>query len=186
MIFQPEIVEPVAPFTGALLYPLEEILDLARGIVHNLEKHHKILLSSAQDRSDDEEEAIQLNNLVDINLTIYAIDPVRWKEAHEVNNPDYEWTTAELEGLTHPRKGEEGLLGLCRIPRAEFVSIHTISSVSSPADLLLQVIQAAIERRKSKRGIAPSDDPYWRKEDALMNLLQFFSNWSSGGLFVPS
>jgi hypothetical protein len=122
MIFQPEAVEPVAPFTGAILYPLAEILELARGIVQNLERHHKILLGSAQDRDDDEEEAIQLNNLVDINLTIYAIDPVRWKETVEENNSYHVWTELELEGLLHPRKAEEGLLGLCRIPRAEFVS----------------------------------------------------------------
>jgi hypothetical protein len=122
MIFQPEAVEPVAPFTGAILYPLAEILELARGIVQNLERHHRILLSAAQDRGDDEEEAIQLNNLVDINLTIYAIDPVRWKETVEENNSYHVWTELELEGLLHPRKAEEGLLGLCRIPRAEFVS----------------------------------------------------------------
>ena len=126
MIFQPEAVDPVAPYTGAILYPLQEILELARGIVQNLERHHKILLKSAQDRGDDEEEAIQLNNLVDINLTIYAIDPIRWKEDKEEDNPDLEWTATELEGLNHPRKAEEGLLGLCRIPRAEFVSLFPL------------------------------------------------------------
>lgn len=168
MIFQPEPIEPVAPFTGAILYPLAEILELARGIIANLERHHRILLREAQDRMDDEEEAIQLNNLVDISLTVYAVDPLRWKGTVEENNPYHVWSEKELDGLTHPRKAEEGLLGLSRIPRAEFV------------------IQAAIERRKEKRGIPPSDDPYWRKEDALMNLLQFFSNWCNAGLFVPS
>jgi len=121
-MFQPEPVEPVAPYTGAILYPLAEILELARGIIQNLERHHKILLRAAQDRGDDEEEAIQLNNLVDINLTTRAIDPVRWKESIEENNPYHVWTERELEELTHPRKAEEGLLGLSRIPRAEFVS----------------------------------------------------------------
>jgi hypothetical protein len=77
MIYQPETIEPVAPLTGAVLYPLAEVLELARGIVHNLERHHKILLAAAQERQDDEEEAIQLNNLVDIGLTVWAIDPVR-------------------------------------------------------------------------------------------------------------
>ncbi|PVF91694.1 hypothetical protein CPB86DRAFT_777634 [Serendipita vermifera] len=168
MIYQPETIEPVAPLTGALLYPLAEILELARGIVQNLERHHKILLVAAQERQDDEEEAIQLNNLVDIGLTVWAIDPVRWKESVEANNPYHEWTEQELNILLHERKAEEGLLGLCRIPRAEFV------------------IQAAIERRKEKRGLAPPDDPFWRKEDALMNLLQFFSNWSNAGLFVST
>ncbi|KIM26597.1 hypothetical protein M408DRAFT_330537 [Serendipita vermifera MAFF 305830] len=168
MLFEPEVVEPVAPFTGAILYPLDEILELARGIVKNLKRHHNLLLCAAQDRTDYEEEAIQLNNLVDINLTIAVIDPLAWKESIEEENPGHEWGPAEVERLSHPRKAEEGLLGLCRTPRAEFV------------------IQAAIERRKSKRGLAPPDDPYWRKEDALMNLLQFFSNWSNGGLFVPS
>ncbi|KAG8753053.1 hypothetical protein FRC14_006479 [Serendipita sp. 396] len=168
MIFVPEPIEPVALFTGAVLYPLAEVLELARGIIANLERHHRILLQVAQEQQDDQEELIQLNNLVDINLTIYAVDPLRWKESVEENNPYHVWSEKELEGLTHPRKAEEGLLGLSRIPRAEFV------------------IQAAIERRKTKRGIPPPDDAYWRKEDALMNLLQFFSNWCNAGLFVPS
>lgn len=72
-----ETPSPVAPFTGALLYPLAEILELARGIVHNLERHHKNLLRSAQDRGDYEEEAVQLNNLVDIGLVLGAVDPMR-------------------------------------------------------------------------------------------------------------
>ena len=125
MIFQPEPIEPVAPFTGAILYPLAEILELSRGIIANLERHHRNLLQQAQDRLDDEEEAIQLNNLVDISLTIYAIDPLRWKETVEENNPYHVWSEKELDGLTHPRKSEEGLLGLSRIPRSEFVSFSS-------------------------------------------------------------
>jgi hypothetical protein len=152
-----ETPEPVAPFTGALLYPLAEILDLARGIVHNLERHHKILLRAAQEREDDEEEAIQLNNLVDIGLTLCAVDPiqwvqntaigaantltlfsVRWKESmEEERGGQYDWTPEEVEALTHPRKAEEGLLSLARIPRAEFVR-YPIPIICSPnTDILV-------------------------------------------------
>ncbi|TDL14971.1 hypothetical protein BD410DRAFT_796823 [Rickenella mellea] len=165
MTTRPPPIEPVAPYTGKIRYPLDGLLDLARSIIHDLERHHRSLLEAAREADNEDGEAEEIDNLTDIDQSMFALDRLRWKARVEADSPGYEWSASDVEGFNDPSAGEEGLLTLGHTPKAAWV------------------IGRAIERRKEKRGAPPLTDASWNKEDALLDFLLFLAKYNHVGLF---
>ncbi|TDL15483.1 hypothetical protein BD410DRAFT_108524 [Rickenella mellea] len=165
---KPPPMEPVAPYTGTIQYPLNALLLLARSIVKDLEQHHRTQLDAARAVNNEDEEADALDNLMDVDQTMFAIDRVAWRARVELDDPGHKWSDKEFQEFNDISVAEDGLLTLGRVPKSAWV------------------LGQATERRKAHRGSPPESDPIWSKEDALIDFLMFLTNYNVAGLFSPS
>ncbi|KAF5380201.1 hypothetical protein D9615_006176 [Tricholomella constricta] len=153
--------QPVAPLVGTLRYPRDALLTLARQIVRDYEKDTTAKLHATK---DDDLEGELSDNLGAIWLTRTKIDPAKWHEELEKRSPGSKASPAEIKQFE--RESEQCLLDLGAMRYSN-----------------QWVMEEAIKRRKAVRGKAPPTDAAWKKEDALLDLLFFFSRESHQGLF---
>jgi len=159
----PPRIEPIAPLTGTVHYPLDALLALAKLIIKDVHAHHTALRDAADDVDDEDTSAEEGYNIAHIYTALIQVDPHLPPSMN-----DEEVTEAARRWVEDPRSAERGLL--------ELGLVGTIG----------WVIDEAVARRKSMRGAPPPDDPSWSTEDALLDLIQFLSKSNHAGLFAPS
>jgi len=153
-----------APYTGTLRYPLDALITLARSIVKAKEDHHIALRDAANATNDEDKELEQSYDLDDVGHCVFAVDGQRWKARAEERIPGQEWDSLTSQHFEDPRASEQGLFRM----------------YGKGA----RIIKEAIQLRKDTRGDAPSDDPRWCKEDALLDLLEVITKHKD--LLTPS
>ncbi|TDL22390.1 hypothetical protein BD410DRAFT_748639 [Rickenella mellea] len=160
-------LEPVAPYSGTLRYPAAALLDLARSITRDLERHHRALLDAASEADNDDDYAEEVDNVVDLDGVMFTFDLLRYKARMETDNPNCKWEERHIQDFNDPNIGERGLITMGKAAKVEWV------------------MGRAIARRKEVRGPPPASDPSWKNEDALLDFLEFLSRANHVGLFYP-
>jgi hypothetical protein len=127
----PQAVEvPTYSLTGRMRYPKDALLDMAKLILRDLIQHKRQLLAEA----DDEEKELELvDELVDIKLSMHALDVLGFRDACDANSPNLPSDPSSLKLFddfeTHE---EEMLLRLGRVKNAHYVC-HAYS-LCAPAE----------------------------------------------------
>lgn len=105
-------VDPPAPYTGTLRYPLEALITLARTIIKAQEDHHIALRAAAEAAEDEDEEEEQSQIMFDISQASSALDGTRWKANAEAVRPGIKWDPNSLRHFEDPRGAEKALFRL--------------------------------------------------------------------------
>jgi hypothetical protein len=109
-VIRPSAIEPAAPYTGTLRYPIHALLSLARSLVASVQGHHRQLFDAANAVDDDDAYATEADNLMDVDSLLYAIDRPRYRARIEKDSPGMVWTEIDLQDINNPSYAESGLL----------------------------------------------------------------------------
>src|ERR1700683_3327132 len=105
---------PIAPFTGTLRYPLDEILSLAKTIIKDGQAHHRASANEADAVDDDTTVADEWANLVDINNALIQVEPPPLSQDNDHTEHYRRW-------VEDPRSPERGLLELGFVTKIDWV-----------------------------------------------------------------
>ena len=105
---------PIAPLTGTLRYPLNELLSLAKTIIKDVQTHHRAIADSADAADDDTTLADEWANLVDINSALFQVEPPPSQDDD---------TEVYRRWVEDPRSPERGLLRLGFVMKIDWVSL---------------------------------------------------------------
>src|ERR1700727_2735483 len=103
---------PIAPLTGTLRYPLNELLSLAKTIIKDVQTHHRAIADSADAADDDTTLADEWANLVDINSALFQVEPPPSQDDD---------TEVYRRWVEDPRSPERGLLRLGFVMKIDWV-----------------------------------------------------------------
>jgi hypothetical protein len=135
-VIRPTPIEPAAPYTGTLRYPIHALLSLARSLVASVESHHRGLFDAANARDDDDAFSTEADNLMDVDSLLYAIDRPRYRARVEKDSPGMVWTEIDLQDIKNPSYAESGLFTIGRLKSqwvTRFLSLY-ISQLTSISD----------------------------------------------------
>lgn len=149
----------IAPMTGTVHYPIDDLIALAKLIIKDLRAYH-ISLRDAADDIDDEDTSVEEGYIISyIYSILIQVEPPPPPTSQE------DVTEFERRWREDPRSPERDLLSIGSMGNSEWV------------------IKEAVTRRRSTRGTPPADDSDWRKEDALLDFIQFLAKPNHAGLF---
>jgi hypothetical protein len=106
---------PIAPWTGTLRYPVDELLSLAKAIIKDVQAHHTALQDAADSADDDTTVADEGDNLIDINNALFQVEPPPLSEGEDATEVYRRW-------VEDPRSPERGLLRLGFVTKIGWVS----------------------------------------------------------------
>jgi hypothetical protein len=109
-VIRPPPIEPAAPYTRTLRYPLDVLLSLARSLVASVQSHHRELFDTASATDNDDASAEEADNLMDVDSLLYAIDQPRYRARIEKDSLGMVWTEIDLQDVHDPSYAESGLL----------------------------------------------------------------------------
>jgi hypothetical protein len=114
----PPHVEPIAPLTGIVRYPLDALLTLAKLIIKDVHAHHNGLRIAADDANDEDTSLEEGYNVANVYTALLQVEPLlpSWLDEKDVTEVERRW-------VEDPRSAEKGLLALGRVGKIGWVSV---------------------------------------------------------------